>query len=70
VARWLKSDASEIDTLMFVAHSISRASLSAAASAGISTLYILKAADNQIFNRTVLHSAEQYYTVYKQHVRH
>ena len=47
VARWLKSllEASGIDTLIFSAHSVRGASSSAAASTGISTAEILKAAN-------------------------
>ena len=56
VARWLKSllEASSIDTSIFGAHSVRGASSSAAASAGISTADILKAAgwsSQSIFER-------------------
>ena len=72
MARWLKSllEASGIDTSIFGAHSVRGASSSAAASAGISTADILKAAgwssqstferfyyrpsDNPSFGRAVL----------------
>ena len=63
VARWLKSllEASGIDTSIFSAHSVRGASSSAAASTGISTAEILKAANwssESVFQRFYYRSTD------------